>query len=188
MTHRCPSWLVWDDAKGGWKPKPDAKRTILFIFKRTIEGIGQQRLTAELHRKFKPFTGEKWYSSMVANLLLSRAVLGELITDGKPSIPDYYPRIVPDSLFYQARMPLPQDGTPKDEAGCSSICSLGLCGSWTGIPAMSGLALANPLPSGGSFHRDTRTGSPMLAPCPLIIGRWNATSWLPCINSAPPTC
>lgn len=134
MTRRCPSWLEWDEAKGWWKPKPDAKRTILYIYKRTIEGIGQQRLTAELQRKFKPFTGEKWYGSMVANLLLSRALLGELVTDGKPAIPDYYPRIVPDSIFYQARAASTSRRNAKGRSGLFVNLLVGLVRFMDGHP------------------------------------------------------
>ena len=114
LSRRCPSWLEWDGMKGSdwkptagdkgkWKPKQGAKRTLNYIFRRTIEGIGQRRLTAELNRKFKPFKGDRWYGSMVAMVLTSRAVLGELCCKGHPPIVNYYPRLVSDAIWYQAR-------------------------------------------------------------------------------------
>ncbi len=106
MGNRCPSWLRWDDKAGKWIEKPGAKKTIAYIFKRTCEGIGQRVLVVEMRERFKPF-GKRWNSSMISDILTTRTVLGELTPKcrGKrlPPIVGYYPRMIPDDLFYRAR-------------------------------------------------------------------------------------
>ena len=107
MSRHCPSWLVWNSKTRTWTEKPGAKKALLYIFRRTCEGIGQKRLTAELQAKFPPFNGRRWNGSMVSDILTSRMVLGEMTPErikGKTQpIPNYYPRMIPDDLFYRAR-------------------------------------------------------------------------------------
>lgn len=109
MNKRCPCWLSWDDKANKWKPKDGAKKTVNYIFKRTCEGIGVRRLVKELQAKFPPLgTGGLWHSSLVANILTSRCVLGDMTprrrTDKPlPPIPDYFPRMIDDSTWYKAR-------------------------------------------------------------------------------------
>ena len=108
MTRRCPAWLYWDDKAGAWAVKAGARETLEYIFKRTTEGLGRQRLLAELQVKFKTFGSKRWNRSMVSSILKDRMVLGELSPlrkSGKPHpvIVGYYPRLIEDDLFYRAR-------------------------------------------------------------------------------------
>jgi DNA invertase Pin-like site-specific DNA recombinase len=109
MTRHCPGWLSWDDSAGKWTVKAGAKATMAYIFQRTCDGLGKQRLLAELNGKFKPFgKAKRWNGSMVSSILHDRTVLGELLPhrkvgDSQPPIVDYYPRLVPDDLYYRAR-------------------------------------------------------------------------------------
>ena len=72
--------------------------------------MGQRLLTQEMNENFPGFGPSKlWNQSTMHNILTSRAVLGEgqcyrMTEDGKrvkdgPAIRNYYPRIIPDSLF-----------------------------------------------------------------------------------------
>lgn len=110
MTRRCRAWVSWDDKGGKWVVQPGARETIQFIFRRTVEGVGKQRILRDLQGKYKTFgKSKRWNSSMISGILQDRTVLGEFtplarIKDRKAeSIPDYYPRIISDDLFYQAR-------------------------------------------------------------------------------------
>lgn len=113
MFRRGPSWLEWDDEAGAFNPIPSAVAAIQYIFQRTIDGVGQRTLVAELNKRHKAIGRSKtWNSSYVQKVLNDRAVLGELqphrfdesgsrVADGEP-IPDYYPRIISDNVFYAA--------------------------------------------------------------------------------------
>ena len=109
MTRRCPVWLQWNEKANDWAVKAGAKEVITYIYTRACEGVGQCRLTAELQKRFKPLgKSKRWNGSMVASILTSKTVIGEMTPtrnggEPLPSIPGYYPRIIPDSLFYRAR-------------------------------------------------------------------------------------
>ena len=55
MTKHCPAWLFWDE--GRWGVKPRAQATLEYIFERTIDGCGKQRLLGELVERFAPWDG-----------------------------------------------------------------------------------------------------------------------------------
>ena len=110
MTRRCRAWVSWDDKAGAWVIQPGARETIEYIFRRTTEGVGKQRLLAELQGKYKTFgKSKRWNSSMISSILQDRTVLGEMtplarIKDRKAEpIKDYYPRMISDELFHAAR-------------------------------------------------------------------------------------
>jgi len=119
MNRRCPSWLKWDEDKGKFVKTQHGERVIRYIFRQTANGVGQRKLLEELTKKYKPLietTNPKkprhWNASFIKKVLADRAVLGELqpykkvdgerVPDGAP-LPDYYPRIIDDELFYQVQ-------------------------------------------------------------------------------------
>lgn len=114
MFARGPSWLEYDKDANKFRVKPGAAKAIRFIFTQTVKEVGQRALTAQLNAKFPPLgRSGKWNSSYVQKVLNDRAILGELqpyrftdtgerVPDGKPIV-NYYPRIIPDKLFYQAQ-------------------------------------------------------------------------------------
>ena len=114
MSRRCPSWLVWNEKAKGFDIRPDGQAALNYIFNRSAEGAGQIVITHELNAKFLPLgRSNHWNSSFVQKVLNDRAVLGELqphtfnetgerVPDGQP-IPDYYPRVIPDDLFYRVQ-------------------------------------------------------------------------------------
>ena len=99
---QIPNWLEHTE-EGGFRVKPQGRKAVEYIYKRTIEGCGQKLLTHELNAKFEPLgRSGKWNGSYIQKVLSDRAVLGEFqpyrftdngerVEDGKP-IQDYYPR------------------------------------------------------------------------------------------------
>ncbi len=139
MSNRCPSWLTWDDKAGKWVEKPGAKKTLLYIFKRTCEGMGHRQVVKELQGRFKPFTKRGWHSSMVSDILTSRTVLGELTPRKRfkrqPPIPNYYPRMIPDTLFYRARAASVARKTARGRTSLFVNLFVGLVKTTDGHPA-----------------------------------------------------
>lgn len=115
----APGWLEWNEETKGWTVKPGAKETITFVFTSVVSGLGEKRLIAELaKRKMKPLgkpgkkSGKTWNSTYLGKLLRDPAVVGtwqpmvlrdgKLVPEGDP-VPNFYPRIISDELFYQAQ-------------------------------------------------------------------------------------
>jgi DNA invertase Pin-like site-specific DNA recombinase len=113
FDRRRPSWVDWDEANERFVLNHGAE-AIRFIFERTAEGCGQRAVLKELVRKFTPIgTSRRWNSSFIQKVLNDRAVLGERVPKaadeegnrvqaGKP-IPNYYPSVVDEELWYRAQ-------------------------------------------------------------------------------------
>lgn len=113
FNRRCPSWIIWDEAKEEFV-KRDGWEAIPFIFELSAEGYGHPRIIAQLQQKFSPLGHSgSWNTSFINSVLNDRSVLGELQpmatdSDGKripsgPAIPDYYPRVIEDNLWYRSQ-------------------------------------------------------------------------------------
>jgi DNA invertase Pin-like site-specific DNA recombinase len=115
MTGARPGWLSYDKNKKRYEIIEDRADVVRSIFDDAISGLGVYAITQRLNRAGTPlFSGKKksWYIAYVIKLLRSHAVLGELtphkkvagkrVPDGDP-LPTYYPRIIPDDVFYQAQ-------------------------------------------------------------------------------------
>jgi DNA invertase Pin-like site-specific DNA recombinase len=92
-----PAWLKWDGKQ--WKAKPEAVKTIRFMFAQTIAGVGRKLLTQQLNERFPPLMERKtrkgWHVVNVAEILTSRKVLGEAYsTIAKETFPGLYPAII----------------------------------------------------------------------------------------------
>jgi DNA invertase Pin-like site-specific DNA recombinase len=114
LNRKCPGWLMWNEETGRFEKKTEGAKAVRYIFQRTVDGVGQRALLAELTERFEPI-GRKshWNSSYVQKVLSDRAVLGELqlktadengrrIPQGEP-VKDYYPRVIDDNLWYRAQ-------------------------------------------------------------------------------------
>jgi len=110
---RC--WLTWDETSQRYKVKPGADKTIEYIFRRTVDGLGERALLRELANKQIPALGRsgKWNNTMLGNFFADRSVCGEWQAFhfdanhkrkalGEP-IPDFYPRIISDELYELAQ-------------------------------------------------------------------------------------
>jgi len=113
ISRVCPTWLRWNGTKETFVVKPEGKKALLFIFEQSASGIGEKQINYELNKRFKPIGRAKsWHKSFVGWVLNNRQVLGEyqpMTHDDKgeripegAAIPNYYPRIISDALFYAA--------------------------------------------------------------------------------------
>lgn len=111
-----PNWLDW---KNDGFAENEGANAVRFIFKKTAEDIGTVRLVKLLQDQFPSIgRGRKgeapaWNTSYISKILNDRSVLGErqhyeFDSEGnrKPigePVPNYYPRIITDELWYQTR-------------------------------------------------------------------------------------
>ena len=112
LTKRCPAWLRLIDDR--FEVIEERAAVVHRIFQQTAAGIGRRALVAQLNREGVPTFGRSkgWQPSYVAKLLESEAVLGTMQPhrkiDGKrhpegEPVREYFPAIIPDELFWQAR-------------------------------------------------------------------------------------
>ncbi len=113
VSKRRPSWIDWDEKNGFVLNKKRAK-AIRYIFKRTIEGIGQRQLLGELIERFEPMgTSKRWNMSFIQKVLTDPATYGHFqlhefdeegnrVPSGEP-IANYYPAAIDEQTFHTAR-------------------------------------------------------------------------------------
>lgn len=147
LTSRCPEWLEVRDGK--FVEREDRVAIVRRIFQETIDGFGRREIVRRLNNGNVPtFRGGRgWQTSSVAKVVQSRAVLGEYQPhvgthknggrrpEGDP-IPDYYPRIVDEEVFWRAKNATSERqqsaGGRKGHAGAHIIQGLGRCASCEG--------------------------------------------------------
>jgi hypothetical protein len=120
VTKKCPAWLFWSEEKKAFQVKKEAGEAIQFIFDKAASGVGQVKIVRELNNKFKPISKPtpkspvpQWNTSYVNKILHDQSVLGVYqpmrFDEKKNRVPacdpikDYFPRIISDELFHQAR-------------------------------------------------------------------------------------
>ena len=115
MTGKGPSWLKLDEDGKTWKKIPERVAIVKQIFQGAAQGLGAWQIVQRLNKdEVPPINPKGWQISSLLFLLRSRSVLGEFqahkgygsrkdrIPQGEP-IPDYYPRIIDDNLFYRVQ-------------------------------------------------------------------------------------
>jgi DNA invertase Pin-like site-specific DNA recombinase len=142
LTARCPGWLELIDGK--FELIPERVAIVRRVFDECVSGLGKQQIVTRLNREPKPipaFRGENgWHESSVAKILANEAVLGifqphkrvngKRVPEGDP-IPNYYPRIIDEALFWRARAAV--EGRQKGAAGrkgkgySNLLSGLGVC-------------------------------------------------------------
>jgi hypothetical protein len=112
QSFRCPSWLDYTDGK--FSVKPEGRRAVQYVFRRTVEGCGLSQLLRELNGKFKSLGYSGHFNRCwVSKVLNDRAVIGEYqphrfddaqrrVPEGKP-IENYYPAVIPLDLWHRAQ-------------------------------------------------------------------------------------
>lgn len=115
-TRKVPGWLTVKDDK--IVKIPEHVATVKKIFKLSSEGIGIVTIIRMFNEQgTKSFHGKDWNKAIVHNTLTSEAVLGHFQPktniDGKrieegEKIPNYFPRIIEDDLFYAVQAKLKQ--------------------------------------------------------------------------------
>jgi DNA invertase Pin-like site-specific DNA recombinase len=122
----CPGWLKWDGKE--YSPKPKAQETLELIFQRTVEGLGEHQLMAELVKQKRPsFTGRPWCRSTLQNVIKDRAVCGEWHPIKGDPIPNFYPALIPEKLFMRAQ------GAREQRTGIRGASDGGWVNLFTGL-------------------------------------------------------
>ncbi|PMM26354.1 recombinase family protein [Vibrio breoganii] len=109
ITRQCPKWLTVNQSKTQFIIDEVMVKTIKSIFQWYSEGIALRGICDKLNAY-----GATWKPATITSLLINRKVLGEFqplryteqgkeIPDGDV-IPNYYPRIIDDTLFTQCQI------------------------------------------------------------------------------------
>jgi len=107
ISASCPAWLrkVGDR----YEVIPDRAAVVRRIFELSADGHGTKRIVLRLKDEgVPPFGRRPWNNSYVASILTGREALGEYVPcksrqKGHDPIPDYYPAVVPEDLYYRSR-------------------------------------------------------------------------------------
>ena len=114
LTARCPSWLRMSPDRKGFEVLEDRKLIVERIFRDLANGMGSFAIARRLNQEGVATFGNSkgWQNSYIKKILDNKSVLGQFQPRTKkgrvrnPSgdpVPDYYPRIISDELFYRAR-------------------------------------------------------------------------------------
>lgn len=160
LTSQVPAWIKATKVKEKIELTliADRRRAIELIFRKKLEGKGGERIAKELNLEkncWKPLKSKRnktggWRASYIKKILRNRSVIGEFqlykISNQKREpinepIKDYYPRAIPDELFYQVQSQIKLNsemGSKKGFGGGKTgkgynlfthIIKCGLCGS-----------------------------------------------------------
>lgn len=144
ITARGPEWLTLSEDKTHFIPIPERVEIIRRIFREKLNGKSTRTIAYELNQQtawipvgLRQKNGPGgWRDSYIQKILRSRAVIGEFqphqMTESegrKPAgepIPDYFPAIVPQDLFYKVQKRFDEN---KEKAGNgggrnSKVCNL----------------------------------------------------------------
>lgn len=136
LTARCPAWLRVVD--GRFVVMPAAAKTIQSIFDAKLAGVGVRQIAHRLNTQrgwWKPPEG--WRNSYIRKILGTNAVIGcyqpytirWVTEDGEEvrlrepigdAIPEYYPRIIDDSVFYAVQEQLDANKGKGGQTGKAS--------------------------------------------------------------------
>ena len=114
LTARCPSWLRMSPDRTRFEVIEDRKLIVERIFHDSANGMGSFAIARRLNQEGVATFGnsEGWQNSYIKKILDNKSVLGQFQARTKkgrlrnPSgdpVPDYYPRLISDELFYRAR-------------------------------------------------------------------------------------
>lgn len=129
MGRVCPMWLRLTEAGTAYEQIPEHVEAVRRIFELTIRGYGKTAIAKILNEEGfatlkQGVTG--WGTSAVHHVVKNRAVLGELQPFTKTLDParkkrepagdpikDYFPAIIPESMFYEAQAAIAGRRTAK---------------------------------------------------------------------------
>ena len=114
LTARCPSWLRMSPDRTRFEVLEDRKLIVERIFRDLANGMGSFAIARRLNQEGVTTFGNSkgWQNSYIKKIFDNKSVLGQFQPRTKkgrvrnPSgdpVPDYYPRIISDELFYRAR-------------------------------------------------------------------------------------
>lgn len=152
LTGRCPAWLKLSEDKTKFDISPERADVIKRIFEMKLSGIGVHSIVKILNKEanwLPPRSSNGWRESYVQKILRMRAVIGEFqpkvtakdskngytktIPEGD-TIPNYFPQVISDDLFYSVQAQLQQNQKKGGRNGAISnlfghIAKCGYCGS-----------------------------------------------------------
>ncbi|WP_127088175.1 recombinase family protein [Aquabacter cavernae] len=114
MTPICPYWLVSNKDSAGFKIDEKKALVVRRVFEMSASGYGTGIIEKRLNGEGVPGIGKtgSWHKSYIQKILNNRAVIGEMqphkiqggkrVSVGNP-IPNYFPKIVDDELFYRVQ-------------------------------------------------------------------------------------
>jgi DNA invertase Pin-like site-specific DNA recombinase/ElaB/YqjD/DUF883 family membrane-anchored ribosome-binding protein len=114
ISRRCPSWLRYNEKTADFELIEERAELLREIFRKTIAGIGQNRLANELNEKKVPTWGKcsGWNEGSLQKIIKSRSLIGEhqpytsqhgkRVAFGEP-IKAYYPAVIEEDIFYAAQ-------------------------------------------------------------------------------------
>ena len=149
LTSVCPYWLKLDRDKDIFEKIPERCRVVKKIFELSRDGMGTESIAKRLNEKgVKSWRKNKgWHPSYVSKILHNRSVLGEFqphkiveLDDGKrrqpcgEPVPNYFPKIIDEKLFYQVQERLKRKRAVGGKAGkvnnlFGGVAKCGYCGS-----------------------------------------------------------
>ncbi len=110
---RTPAWIRVAEGGLGFEIVGPAADAVRLIYRLAISGLSVDDITAHMNRTTPPIgRAPHWARSYVRRILADRAVLGEYqprrIVEGRREpagdpVPDYWPRVVSDEVYYAAR-------------------------------------------------------------------------------------
>lgn len=119
ITKQLPAWLHYDEQSKQIKLSDEPAKAIRYIFQRTLEGIGQNKLVKEMNQLFPAITAKKgnenpkWNTSYISKILDDKSTYGvyqpykfdenrERKKDGSP-IANYFPAVITEDTFNAAQ-------------------------------------------------------------------------------------
>jgi len=145
LTRRCPSWMRYNESNDTFDLIEERAEIIREMLRKSIAGIGQNRLAKELNEKHVAGWGrsEGWHEGSIQKIIQHRSLIGELQPYetingirrplGEP-IQGYYPAVVEDDVFYAAQTARKQRKRGKGRRGkkfsnlLQGMCFCAACG------------------------------------------------------------
>jgi len=128
VSGRCPNWLKYNKANDEFEMIEERCELIREMFRKTIAGVGMNRISQELNENKVPVwgTAQGWENSYIRVILKSRMLLGEYqahthqsgkkVPVGEP-VKDYYPTVISEEDFYAAQTGIAQRKVKRGRRG-----------------------------------------------------------------------
>jgi DNA invertase Pin-like site-specific DNA recombinase len=143
MTAQCPHWimLVGEGNQQHYELNPEKAPIIRRIVRDTISGLGKWKICIRFNEEDVPSpTGKSgWKPSTISRILASESLIGiyqprkmvagRRVPEGDP-IPEYFPAVVSEAEFWQARQATESRrkiGGRKGESYANLVTTLGFC-------------------------------------------------------------
>lgn len=112
MTRHLPGWIYINESTGEMCVDPDKQKVVENIYKLRLEGHTYQNITNIMNDSGTPVLNsargaKHWLMNSVRALLMNKSVIGysspSKVNPLIEEIPDYFPRCISDTLFYDVQ-------------------------------------------------------------------------------------